>query len=149
MLRIIFLIILMSIPAWSLSSIKGYQEWKREKVQLAQSQVSNLHAQIFKAQSEGNKKLVENLERQSTQLHWNMEVAQDLSVTDYFVLYLSQQNQPDRFQQSAAKMSTREVAELIEAYAKTLNTGPVEAISQSPQQAAVLKKLPYQAIQNK
>jgi hypothetical protein len=132
-----------------MSSIKGYQEWKREKIQLAQGQVSSLHAQIFKAQAEGNKKLVENLERQSAQLHWNMEVAQDLSVTDYFVLYLSQQSQPDRFQQSAAKMSTREVAELIEAYAKTLNTGPVETVIQSSQQATILKKLPFQAIQNK
>jgi len=131
-------------------NIKGYQEWKNEKLQVAIAQSTVLRTQILKAHSEGNRKLVEALDKQQLQLNWNIDVAKDLSVTDYFVLYLSQQNNPDRFQQAAQKMSTREVAELIEAYANTLGSSPTEMFVQpaSPQ-VAIPAKLPVQAIQSK
>lgn len=133
----------------AVSAIKGYQEWKGEKIQLALNQGISIRAQIQKAQSEGNKKLADSLERQQNQINWNVDVARDLSVTDYFVLYLSQQPQADRFQQAAQKMSTKEVAELIEAYANTLGTSPTEVIVQPAPQAGTHEKLPVQATQAK
>ncbi|MGZ5279086.1 MAG: hypothetical protein ACXWC9_04040 [Pseudobdellovibrionaceae bacterium] len=131
-------------------NIKGYQEWKNEKLQVAIAQSTILRSQILKAQSEGNRKLIDALDKQQLQLNWNIDVAKDLSVTDYFVLYLSQQNNPDRFQQAAQKMSTREVAELIEAYANTLGTSPTEMFVQpAASQVAIPAKLPIHAIQSK
>lgn len=131
------------------SVIKGYQEWKGEKIQYAMSQGALLKAQIIKAQAEGNKKQVETLEKQQTQINWNLDVARELSVTDYFVLYLSQQPHPDRFQQAAQKMSTKEVAELIEAYANTLGTSPTEMVVKPAPQALGVGRLPVQAVQAK
>ena len=71
-------------------------------------------------------------------------------MTDYFVLYLSQQTATDRFHQAAQKMNTKEVTELMEAYANTLDTSPSDSIVQPvTPQAAIPAKLPIQAIQAK
>jgi len=131
------------------AGIKGYQEWKGEKVQYAVSQSNALRLQIHQAQLEGNRKLAESLEKQQSQIDWNLSVDRDLSVTDYFVLYLSQQPQKDRFQQAAQKMSTTEVTKLIEAYAKSLGTNSTETIVQPVPQSSAMTKLPTQAIQAK
>ncbi len=137
------------VAATASSSLKGYHEWKNEKVQSAVNQGASLRQQLIKAQTEGNRKQVEALEKQQMQLNWNIEVARDLSVTDYVVLYLSQQNHPDRFQQAAQKMSTKEVAELMEAYSNTLEVTPSENVVKPAPQAVVPAKLPIQAIQAK
>lgn len=100
--------------------VKSFQEWKNEKIQNVSTQTNNLRMQIMKAQSDRNTKQQEFLERQLQQLKWNSEVARDLSVTDYFTLYLSQQPQSDRFQQAAQKMNPIEVAELMESYSNIL-----------------------------
>ncbi len=108
--------------------IKGFHEWKNEKVQIALGQMAILKSQIQKATTENNRKSIEGLQKQKDQLKWNLDVAQDLSVTDYFVLYLSQQNQSERFKLAAEKMTTKEVAELMEAYASTLSIAPTEVV---------------------
>ncbi len=146
---VVFLFAMMANAATPLNTVKGYQEWKQEKVQYAMTQGIAVRAQLIKAAAENNKKQVEMLERQLAQLNWNVEVARDLSVTDYFVLYLAQQPQTDRFQQAAQKMSTKEVAELIEAYSNTLGTTSAEAVVKPTPQAAIPGKLPIQAIQGK
>ena len=146
-------ILITSLQSWALtapSSVKGYQEWKNEKVQYAQSQADLVRTQLLKAKLDSNRKLTDNLEKQIVQLNWNVDVAKDLSVTDYFVLYLSQQTATDRFHQAAQKMSTKEVTELMEAYANTLDTSPSDSIVQPvTPQAAIPAKLPIQAIQAK
>jgi hypothetical protein len=129
--------------------IKGYQEWKSEKIGYAMGQSTTLRLQIHQAQLEGNRKLAEALEKQQSQIDWNLSVDRDLSVTDYFVLYLSQQPQKDRFQQAAQRMSTAEVTELIEAYAKSLGTNSTETIVQPAPQVSTATKLPIQATQAK
>jgi hypothetical protein len=146
---VVFLFALVVGAAQAFSAVKGYQEWKQEKVQVAMTQGIAVRAQLIKAAAENNRKQVEILERQLAQLNWNVEVARDLSVTDYFVLYLSQQPNADRFQQAAQKMSTKEVAELIEAYSNTLGTTAAEAVVKPAPQAVIPGKLPIQAIQAK
>lgn len=129
--------------------VKGFREWKNEKIQTVQNQTLNLRNQILKSNLEGNKKNSEALERQLSQVQFNLEVVRDLSVTDYFVLYLSKQSQADRFQQAAQKMTTHEVAELMEAYADTLsNSAPSEAAAQQALvQPAIVQRLPVQALE--
>jgi hypothetical protein len=128
-------------------AIKGFHEWKNEKIQSTTAQIGNLKLQIARSKAENNKKTAENLEKQIDQLKWNLDVVHDLSVADYFVLYLSQLTQPDRFTQAAAKLSTKEVAELMEAYADTLsNSSPAEVVVRP---GATPSKLPVQAIQLK
>jgi hypothetical protein len=131
----------------SASSIKGFYEWKNEKIQAAGNQISLTRVQIQKAQADLNKKTVEGLEKQLDQLKWNMEVAQDLSVTDYFVLYLSQQTQSDRFTQAAARLTTKEVAELMQAYANTLGSSPSEVVVRPSATPSIPSKISIQAIQ--
>ena len=117
-----YFILLVSFGSWaevttSISSpIKGFQEWKNEKLQAVFLQANLVRSQINRATMESNIKLKESLERQLQQLRWNGEVARDLTVADYFSLYLSQQTQSDRFQQAATKLSLQEIAELMEAY---------------------------------
>jgi hypothetical protein len=104
-----------------LAPIKGFQDWKNEKVQTVVAQANYVRAQITRAQIEGNLRLQESLERQLQQLKWNGEVARDLTVADYFSLYLTQQPHGDRFQQAAKRMSPQEVAELMESYSNVLD----------------------------
>lgn len=145
-------IVVTGLQSWAnfaTADIKGYQEWKNEKVQLAQSQAVLVRTQLTKAQVEGNKKLADALEKQYVQLSWNLDVANDLNPTDYCVLYLCQLKNPDRFQKAAQKLSTKEVAELFEAYANSLGISPSEALVQPAPQVAIPAKLPVQAIQSK
>jgi hypothetical protein len=132
------------------TSIKGYREWKVDKVQVALGQTASTRTLLQKAKAEGQKTNVDSLERQLTQLQWNLDVAKDLSVTDYFVLYLSQLSQSDRFQQAAQKLSSSEVAELMEAYANTLGSStPAETVTRQISPAPILQRLPVQAGQGR
>ncbi len=123
-------------PVTNTNSVKSYREWKGEKVQSATAQLISIRSLVQKAKSENNSKSLDSLEKHQSQMQWNLEVANDLSVADYFVLYLSQQNQTDRFQQAAQKLTTSEVAELLEAYSGVISGGSTESA-----------KLPQQAIQ--
>lgn len=111
------------------SSIKSFHDWKNEKIQAVSSQMLQTQIETKKLKADPNTKpaqLVAN-KKQLDQLNWNMQVAQELSVTDYCVLYLSQQTQAKRFEIAASKLSTDEVAELMRAYAESLDSGPSNA----------------------
>ncbi len=130
--------------------IKGYREWKTDKILAATTQTNVTRALLVKAKTEGQKSNAETLDRELTQLQWNLDAAKDLSVTDYFVLYLSQQTAADRFQQAAPKLNTVEIAELMEAYANTLGrTSPIEAVSLRSSPTSSRHKLPVQATQSR
>jgi hypothetical protein len=136
-LMVKFLVVLAVTKAFAVSpsvphnplSVKSFHEWRDEKILLANNQKLLVKAQILRAQAEQNKKSVLVLEKQLSQLQWNLEAARDLSVADYFLLYLSQQAQADRFARAAAKLTTKEVAELMEAYAQTLSSESAAAIT--------------------
>lgn len=102
------------------SDLKGYREWKSDKIQSVMNRINSTRNLVTKAKTENNNKNAQALERQLSQEQWNLEVAKDLSVTDYFVLYLTQQNQRDRFYRAATKLNPAEVAELMEAYSKAI-----------------------------
>ena len=127
--------------------IKGFHDWKIEKIQVAQTQTTAARNLLLKAKADGLKSNVETLDREISQLQWNLDITKDLSVADYVVLYLSHLNQTDRFQQAAAKLSTSEVAELMEAYANSLGNSqtPAESVTLKVSPTANLRRLPIQA----
>lgn len=137
--------------AASAPAVRSYKEWKSDKIQAALSQILVVRNQLLKAQSEGNQKSRETHQKQLSQLQWNLEVANDLSVTDYFVLYLSQQSQPDRYHQAAQKLTSSEVAELMEAYSGALGIGQAASnatTALSPVISNANSKIPSQATKN-
>lgn len=124
------------------AQVKSYREWKTEKVTLAEGRVSSMKAQLamkksLRTMAHGadpnlaNKgsleavalqdRSVEKLERQLRAEIYDLEVARDLSVTDYFVGYLTKvQDKKSAFNEVAGKLSPEEVAELMTAYANSV-----------------------------
>nr|BFD57997.1 hypothetical protein CKG001_01040 [Bdellovibrio sp. CKG001]BFD61424.1 hypothetical protein BdHM001_01050 [Bdellovibrio sp. HM001]BFD65156.1 hypothetical protein HAGR004_01780 [Bdellovibrio sp. HAGR004] len=125
------------------AEVKSYREWKTERVQAAQSKVMTLKAQIDLKKSVGRSLAngtdpnmahkagleavstqdmsVEKLERELREEIYDLEVAKDLSVTDYFVGYLTKiQDKKTAFNEVAGKLSPEEVAELMTAYANSV-----------------------------
>ena len=126
------------------AQVKSYKEWKSEKISVAQTRVSSLKNQLefrkakrsaangtdpnlaqraqgtFEAASTSDQ-MAERLERQLKTELYSLEVAQDLSVTDYFAGYLTKvQNQKAAFNEVAGKLSPEEVSELMTAYANSV-----------------------------
>lgn len=124
------------------ADVKSYREWKTEKVQSAQGSVTSVKAQIDAkkqnrgiaqgtdpnmAQRSGMEAVaaqdisIEKLERLLKNEQYDLEVAKDLSVTDYFVGYLTKvQDKRSAFNEVAGKLSAEEVAELMMAYANSV-----------------------------
>jgi len=133
------------------TAVLGFREWKAEKIQGAFQSVMALRVKAQKAHSDGQRALYDQLLKDMSQLNWNLEVARDLSVNDYFVLYLSQVSHKDRYQLAASKLQPTEMAELMRAYADSLE---VQAPASSPEVPAKgLQKaglqLPTQALEAK
>lgn len=124
------------------ADVKSYREWKVERVQLAQVKVTAIKAQIDAKKSSrtaaigvdpniansstleagiGQDLSIEKLERQLRMEQYDLEVAKDLSVTDYFVGYLTKvQDKKAAFNEVAGKLTPEEVAELMTAYANSV-----------------------------
>ena len=115
-----------------IGAAKSFKEWKNEKVQLAIKKVTITKAQI--EYKKLNKQFLQRSESVSTKdietdkLEavlkndlYSLEVAQELSVTDYFAIYLTKQdNKVDAYKEAAQKMTADEVNQLIRAYADSM-----------------------------
>lgn len=111
---------------------KSFREWKSAQVQEALSRVTATKTKLAKSKdpnlarrkspleaSFGVK--VEELESQLQQEQAILEMAKDLSVTDYFAGYLTKvQNKKAAFSEVAGKLTAAEVAELMAAYANSV-----------------------------
>lgn len=116
----------------SYTSVKSYKEWKNEKVQIAIKKVTitkaqieyrKLNKQFLQKDEPANAKDPESdrLEAQLKNDLYSLEVAQELSVTDYFAIYLTKQdNKTDAYKEAAEKMTPDEVGQLIKAYADSM-----------------------------
>lgn len=126
------------------AEVKSYREWKTERVHTAQVRISSVKAQIDNRKAvrlavaaqgvdpnlahkgtieaaSSSDYMVEKLERQLRDEQYSLELAKDLSVTDYFVGYLTKvQNKKSAFNEVAGKLSAEEVAELMNAYANSV-----------------------------
>ncbi|RYZ78962.1 MAG: hypothetical protein EOP06_28080, partial [Proteobacteria bacterium] len=114
--------------------IKSYREWKSEKVQDAIGRVTVTKTQIQVAKSKDPNLFrrkggleakfpidIAPLEDQLKDDQSTLEMAKDLSVTDYFVGYLTKmQDKKAAFNEVAGKLTAEEVAELMSAYASSV-----------------------------
>lgn len=125
------------------AQVKSYREWKAEKVTEAQGKVTVVRAQIDSRRSHrigaqgvdpnlarsksgieataSQNISIDRLERILREEQYDLEVAKDLSVTDYFVGYLTKvQDKKSAFNEVAGKLTAEEVAELMTAYANSV-----------------------------
>lgn len=129
----------------ALAHIKSYREWKHDIVMSAQTKISNYKAQIqarkarttttgtdpniknshdLEAVSSRNM-TIETLENQLHHEEYVLDVSSDLSISDYFVGYLTKvQNRKAAFKEVAGKLSLDEVTELMSAYANSVSEAP-------------------------
>jgi hypothetical protein len=100
------------------SITKSFSDWKHEKIRLAQNELTHSLEKLSVTKLGKTTQVynIKELEAQVDQDKWSLEMAQDLSSADYVVLYLSGQNNPDRFKAAAAKLSPDETAKILEAY---------------------------------
>lgn len=129
--------------AQAAAGVKSYKEWKLERVSVAQVRVTSIKNQIENRKAvklaiaqgvdpnlqkirgmeaaSSSDFMVERLERQLKMEQFSLDLAKDLSVTDYFAGYLTKvQNKKAAFQEVAGKLSAEEVAELMNAYANSV-----------------------------
>lgn len=125
------------------AEVKSYREWKADQVVQAEGKIQTLKSQIItkktaRMAAQGtdpnltlNKtgleasalpdKSTEKLEKELKAELYDLELAKDLSVTDYFVGYLTKiQDKKTAFKEVAGKLSPEEVAELMTAYANSV-----------------------------
>lgn len=117
---------------------KSYREWKSQMVFEAESRVkatSNLLLVRVNQKNKTNKDpnlkyqpdsasgLNQKLQALLEQEQFQLAMAKDLTITDYFVGYLSKQKNPARIiKEVSTRLSSDEVAELMSAYANNFFT---------------------------
>jgi len=99
-----------------------YKVWRDQQIVEAKNNVVRIANKITLARAgklpatEMQAKPLERLDNELRVAQENLQIAQELSVEDYFVVYLSRfKSRPDAIQSVASRMSKEEVAELIRA----------------------------------
>jgi hypothetical protein len=123
--------------------VMGFQAWKASRIEEAKTQIERIQGEagVDKAVGDrapgektpvvngaGSKPLAKDrlqksprIDQRLQQAQLNLEIAQELSVNDYFVLYLSRFKERAAFQEAARKLSVDETADLMFAYQKSLD----------------------------
>jgi hypothetical protein len=112
--------------------VLGFQAWKASRIdeakkgiEKAQTDISaqgakSPEAKVTKAQEGARLQKGVRADQRLQQAQLNLETAQDLSVNDYFVLYLNQFKDRSAFVEAAQKLNAVEAADLMMAYQKHL-----------------------------
>lgn len=114
--------------------VKSYHEWKDAKIHLSESRIKTLK----KISSDPNLKIKSNseagLSEELAQEILNLSISRDLTISDYFVGYLTQQSSLNTaVKDVAGRLSQEEVAELMMAYAEHFfQTRPSTALRAAP-----------------
>lgn len=127
--------------------VMGFQAWKASRIDEAKVQIERLQAEAGADKATGDRgpgeknPLVkgadgkpiakdrfqknQRADQRLQQAQLNLEIAQELNVNDYFVLYLSRFKERSAFQEAARKLSVEEAADLMIAYQKSLDSSAV------------------------
>lgn len=136
---VLAIFILLSIQAQAEVNVQSYVAWKTARVEDARATLERLQSERNvqsvsgkapeKKLNEGKPEVTSRLQpsvkagrsdQKMQQAQLNLEVAQELTVNDYFVLYLSQFKSRDAFLDAAKKLNPDEAADLMLAYQKHL-----------------------------
>lgn len=96
------------------ASLKGAE---KKTIDQKADQKNELNSRLQAAQKTGR------VDQKLQQAQLNLEVAQELTVNDYFLLYLNQFKSKEAFIEVAKKLNPEETAELMLSYQKHLATG--------------------------
>lgn len=134
--RLLSTIMMICFSLSAQAEVVGFQAWKTNRVDEArinleklqndktvpplaiapkQSQKPESRLQVSQKSARGDFKI--------QQAQTNLELARELTVNDYFVLYLSQLKSRDAFVEAARKLSPEEMADLMMSYQKHLSSG--------------------------
>ncbi len=114
------------------ASLKSYRQWKNDKIQEAMAKVtfskSLIEVRKIAQTSKSKMEAVTMKDLNTTQIESQikadlmaLEMAKDLTVSDYFAGYLSKlPHRSDAVKEIAQKMTSEEVAELMMAYSNSL-----------------------------
>ena len=106
------------------TEIMGFKTWKSGRVDEAKAAVQRIQLDSSLGAAHADRRL--------EQARLNVEISQELTVNDYFVLYLKPMKSKDAFVEAARKLSPDEVSELMVAYQKQLSgDDPLAAGNQS------------------
>lgn len=121
------------------ANVLGFRAWKTQRMEDARAAIERTQAEASGDRQVPSERTVQvrvgsastrvqkgKGESRLKQAQNNLELATELTINDYFVLYLSQQDSPDAIPEAAKKMSPEEVAELMAAYKKRLENGRSE-----------------------
>lgn len=101
--------------------VLGYQAWKSERVEAAKADLEKAQADAPKVEVRTKApQKISRTEQKLQQAQLNLEIVQELSVNDYFVLYLNQFKDRSAFLEAARKLNSDEAADLMLAYQKHL-----------------------------
>lgn len=120
--------------AWAASdsAVKSYREWKTSKIQDAEARFEAVRLRVEGRKTdpnlarstpgpEGRNAESMRLEAQLHSERMALDIAKELSVSDYFAGYLTKQaDKKSAFKEVAGKLSADEVAELMTAYANSV-----------------------------
>lgn len=140
----VILIILMSLAALSAqdAAVLSFQDWKAQKIKSAQTHYSNLQADyLSKKKNSPKDPALRGLYTELKDAKSNVSDLSELSVTDYFIGYLSQyKSNKAVFQSALDKLAPDEMSELMLAYAdsllKTSGSGISTATESQPAEAS-------------
>jgi hypothetical protein len=103
------------------SGVLGFTAWRQSRIDEARAALEKIQteAQIDKPQA-ARPQNVKKKYQQYQQAQLNVQIVQELTLTDYFTLYLSQLKDRSMMIDAAKKLSVEEIADLMTAYQKTL-----------------------------
>ncbi len=102
----------------------GFQAWKQLQFEEAKKGLEKLQAvapglsKLTPTDVAKNPKL-QRLDQRMRQLQFNVEVAQELTLNDYFLIYLSQFKSKDLLTDAAKHLTPEEIGELLLAYQRS------------------------------
>jgi hypothetical protein len=103
------------------TNVLSYQAWKAQRLEEAKTNLEKVQKptlEAIKKATPGAKASRSDQRLQQAQL--NLDIAQELTVNDYFVLYLTQFKQREAFVEVAKKLTPEETADLMMSYQKHL-----------------------------
>lgn len=122
------------VPVAAPANVKSYLEWKNSKISEIENRVKGLREKMVsqavarptnsKDPNLANKSKIEaglraDLQDQLDQEMLNLSISRDLSISDYFVGYLTKQPSLDSaIKDVSGRLTAEEVAELMEAFAQ-------------------------------
>ncbi len=125
----------------SQAEVLAFKIWKAQRIEAARNQLEKTQQEQrnIPLTMKDAKAAKIKMSQQLSQAQLNVEIEQELTINDYFVLYLSQLKGYESSLEAAKKLSPEEVAELLQAYQKHLNGLDQVIEPSSPSVTATLK----------